>query len=47
MLEKVSNAYAKIVVFIISVYETLFILQYFVIITKYVRFFNINILFAD
>ena len=47
MLEKVSNAYAKIIVFIISVYETLFSRQYFVIITKYVQFFNIYVLFAD
>lgn len=47
MLEKVSNEYAKIIVFIISVYETLFILQYFVISTNYLHFFNNNVHFAN
>ena len=47
MLEKVSNEYAKIIVFIISVYETLLIRQYFVISTNYVHFFNNNVHFAD
>ena len=47
MLEKVSNEYAKIIVFIISVYETLLIRQYFVISTNCVHFFNNNVHFAN